>query len=148
MNYRICSENDIPLMCQMRKRQLMKEGIDPRIDIDAELHRFFSDKMADGSLIEWFLEEDGEVIATAGILFIDFPPSFTNQSGVRGYITNMYTAPGHRGKGIATAMLHKLIEEARARSVTRICLRASELGKPVYKAFGFEKSDKWMELDL
>ena len=44
--------------------------------------------------------------------------------------------------------LEKLIEEARKRSVFRICLRASEMGKSVYKQFGFDEPDKWMELDL
>ena len=57
MNYRLCTKDDIPLMCRMRKRQLAREGIDTRIDLDEDMYRFFSDKMADGSLVEWFLEE-------------------------------------------------------------------------------------------
>ena len=135
-------------MCEMRKQQLIQSGIDPKTDIDAELYRFFSDKLDDGSLVEWMLEENGKVIATAGILFIEFPPSYRNPTRVRGYITNMYTAPEYRGKGIASSMLRKLIEEAKKRGVSRICLRASEMGKSVYKQFGFEESDRWMELDL
>ena len=99
-------------------------------------------------LMLYDMEENGEVIATAGILFIQMPPAYSNPTGVRGYITNMYTAPEYRGKGIATSMLQKLMDEARSRSVFRICLRASDLGKPVYKEFGFDESDKWMELDL
>ncbi len=148
MNYRLCTKDDIPLMCRMRKRQLAREGIDTRIDLDEDMYRFFSDKMADGSLVEWFLEENGEIIATAGILFIEFPPSYNNPTGVRGYVTNMYTAPEYRRKRIATSMLSRLMDEARARSVNRICLRASALGKPVYEKFGFTGSEKWMELDL
>lgn len=135
-------------MCELRKRQLMREGIDLRMDLDADLCRFFSDKLADGSLVEWFLEENGEVIATAGILFIEFPPSYSNQTGLRGYVTNMYTAPEYRRQGIATAMLHKLVEEAKARSVDLICLRATDMGKSVYEKFGFEVSGKWMDLKL
>ena len=148
MNYRLCTKDDIPLMCEMRKRQLMREGIDLSVDLDADLFRFFTDKMTDGSLVEWFLEEDGEVIATAGILFIEFPPAYHNHTGIRGYITNMYTAPEYRRKGIATSMLRKLMEEAKARSVNRICLRASDMGTPVYEKFGFKESGKWMDLDL
>ena len=148
MKYRLCTKDDIPLMCQMRKQQLMREGVDTRIDLDPDMYRFFTDKMADGSLVEWFLEENGEVIATAGILFIEMPPSYNNPTGIRGYITNMYTAPEYRRKGIATSMLSKLMEEAKARSVNRICLRASEQGRPVYEKFGFKGSEKWMELDL
>ena len=102
-------------MCEMRKQQLIQSGINPKTDIDAELYRFFTDKLDDGSLVEWMLEENGKVIATAGILFIEFPPSYRNPTGVRGYITNMYTAPEYRGKGIASSMLRKLIEEAKKR---------------------------------
>lgn len=148
MNYRRCTEDDIPLMCQMRKRQLTRADVDTSIDIDAELFRFFSDKMADGSLVEYFLEENGEIIATAGILFIEFPPAYSIPTGVRGYVTNMYTAPEYRRQGIATSMLLKLMDEAKARGVTQLCLRATDMGKPVYEKFGFEESGRWMDLDL
>ena len=126
----------------------MKKRPDPQINIDEELYRFFTEKLTDGSLVELFAEENGEIIATAGILFIQLPPSYMNPTGVRGYVTNMFTVPEYRGRGIATSMLHKLMDEAKARSVYRICLRASDLGKPVYKKFGFEESGRWMDLDL
>ena len=148
MSYRMAGERDIPVLCQLRKRQLMDEGIDPNIDIDEELYRFFADKLADGSLVQWLLEKDGAVIATAAILFLELPPTFTNRTGGRGYITNMYTAPEHRGKGIAVRMLEKLMDEARQRSVPTIILKASGSGRPVYKKFGFSEAGDWMELVL
>ena len=148
MNYRLGTRADIPVMAQIRKQQLIDEGISPDISIDEELLRYFDAKLSDGSLVEWLVEDEGEVVATAAILFLDFPPTYTNRSGIRGYITNMYTAPSYRGKGVATSMLEKLIDEARSRSVNKIFLSASTLGKPVYKKFGFIEKDQWMELDL
>ena len=44
MIFRLGTKEDIPLMCQLRKKQLVDEGIDPCIDIDDELLRFFEDK--------------------------------------------------------------------------------------------------------
>ena len=79
---------------------------------------------------------------------MDFPPSYTNRTGLRGYITNMYTAPAYRGKGIASSMLGRLKQEAEKRSVHSIMLHASVLGKPVYKQFGFTETNQWMELKL
>jgi GNAT superfamily N-acetyltransferase len=148
MDYRIATKQDIPVMCRVRKLQLIDEGIAPDKNIDEELSRFFDEKLSDGSLVEWLLEENGKVIATAAILFIEFPPTFTNAAGVKGYITNMYTSPDHRGKGIATAMLYKLMNEARNRSVHNILLHASIHGKPVYERFGFVGTGDWMELTL
>lgn len=148
MNYRVATKQDIPVMCRIRKQQLIDEGIAPNTDIDEELSRFFEEKVTDGSLVEWLLEENGKVIATAAILFIEFPPTFTNATGVKGYITNMYTSPDYRGKGIATGMLHKLMDEAKHRSVHNILLHASILGRPVYEQFGFVGTGDWMELTL
>jgi len=148
MNYRIGTKQDIPVMCQIRKQQLIDEGINPENIIDKELFYYFEKKISDGSLVEWLLEENGKVIATAAILFIEFPPTYTNQSGVKGYITNMYTNPVYRGKGIASIMLGKLTDEARKRCVKHIWLHASNLGKPVYERFGFTEADKYMELKL
>ena len=63
-------------------------------------------------------------------------------------IIGVYTAPDHRGKGIATALLRKLIDEAKGRGVYLIRLSASDLGKPVYKQFEFAEDGKYMKLDL
>ena len=148
MLYRLAGEQDIPVLCQIRKQQLIDEGGTPVPGTDEELFRYFTNKFADGSLVEWVLEEDGQIIATAAIAFMEFPPSYTNRTGLRGYITNMYTAPAYRGRGIAGGMLNRLKDEAVKRSVHSILLHASRLGKPVYQKFGFAEADQWMELKL
>ena len=145
MLYRLATVQDIPVLCRIRKQQLIDEGGTPIPGMDEELLRYFTDKLADGSLVEWVLEDGGQIIATA---FMDFPPSYTNRTGLRGYITNMYTAPAYRGKGIASSMLGRLKQEAEKRSVHSILLHASVLGKPVYKQFGFTETNQWMELKL
>ncbi len=148
MIYRLARMDEIPLLAELRKRQLVDEGSAPDMEIDMELDAFFRTAMADGSLVEWVAEEDGQVVATAAILFFAFPPSYTNKSGKKGYITNMYTAPACRGQGIATKLLGRLAEEARSAGVTKLWLGASHMGRPVYERFGFRQGDHWMELDL
>lgn len=148
MVYRLAEKRDIPEMCRIRKQQLIDEGSTPRDGVDDAMTRFFEEKLSNGSLVEWLLEDSGRIVATAAILFMDFPPSFETPTGIRGYITNMYTAPEYRGKGIATAMLGKLMEEAKKRGVSRIWLGASTLGRPVYLRFGFREADYYLDLDL
>ena len=148
MEFRRASVRDIDSMITMRKRQLVDEGLAPELDIDDELLKYFTARLQDHSLVQWLAEDQGAIVATAAIVFFAFPPSYVNKTGVKGYVTNMYTAPMYRGRGIAAQMLRRLTDEAQARGVRRILLAASEMGKPVYKKFGFEQADEWMELIL
>nr|WP_122012238.1 GNAT family N-acetyltransferase [Maliibacterium massiliense] len=148
MTYQRATLVQIPQLITLRKRQLIDEGMAPAADIDARLDAFFQSKMREESLVEWVACEEGEIVATAAILFIALPPSYANPSGVKGYVTNMYTRPAYRGRGIARALLGHLAEEARARGTCALLLHASDMGMPVYRACGFVQTDRWMELQL
>lgn len=148
MNYRKATTNDIDELVDLRKKQLVDEGIEPSIDIDTELFTFFQNKLSDGSLIQWLVENQDEIIACGAVIFYDFPPSYTNKSGKKAYISNMYTKEKYRGQGIATKLLSKLVEEAKNEGITKIWLGASKMGRPVYKKFGFKETDEWLELNF
>jgi GNAT superfamily N-acetyltransferase len=148
MNYRLSIKEDIPLLIELRKRQLIDEGQNPDVNMDQELVKFFNNHFADNTLVEWVAEEDGKIVGTAAILFFEFPPAFTNPSGIKGYITNMYTVPEYRGQGLASELLKKVLDEARSRNVKNILLAASDMGKPVYKKVGFEEAGDWMKMNI
>lgn len=147
LNYRKATIEDINQLIDLRKKQLIDEGIEPTIVIDSDLSAFFKEKLEAGSLIQWLAEDNDEIIACGAIIFYDFPPTYTNKSGKKGYITNMFTKENYRGQGIATSLLKKLVDEAKDRRVIKIWLGASKLGRPVYKKFGFKETDEWMELN-
>ena len=128
--------------------QLIDEGIKPDEDIDRELSIFFRSKLTDGTLIQWVVEDHEEIIACGAVLFYDFPPSYTNKTGKKAYISNMYTTESYRGKGIAKKLLTKLVEEAKMSGVSKIWLVASKMGKSVYEKFGFMETDDYLELNM
>ena len=146
MKLRKANLEDIAVISEIRKKQLQDEGQKPSVNMDNELHQFFLDKMSSGDLIEWVAEDDdGSIIATSAIIFMDFPPSFTNPSGKRGYVANMYTSDEYRGQGIAGQLLERLEKEARERGVEMLFLHASELGRKAYVKSGFTETDTFME---
>lgn len=147
MEYRVAVAGDIEVLVQLRNRLVAECGA-PNQSVDVQLRSFFEKHLADGSLVEWLALEGGQIVATAAVEFHEFTPSESNKSGVRGHVTNMYTAPAYRGKGIATFLLDKLAKEAEARGVKRLWLHASEMGGPVYKKFGFREADGFFELSL
>lgn len=56
------------------------------------------------------------------------------------FTDNLQFAPEYRGKGIATSLLDKLVEEARNRKGEKLWLGASKLGCPVYLKYGFKET--------
>ena len=145
MQFRTAELSDIKQISEIRKKQIQDEGQKPTIQIDEDLHRYFEEKMQSGELIEWVAEEDGRIIATAAIVFMDFPPSFTNKTGRTGYVANVYTADEYRGKGIAATLLEKVEQEAKKRGITMMLLHASEMGRKAYVKSGYEDVDIEME---
>lgn len=148
MKIRKATLEDIPVLGELRKLQLIDEGYDPTVgDMDAELSAFFHRHMADGSMVEWVAEEGGEIVATGAVVFYDFPPNFFDPASIRGYVTNMYTAPAYRRQGLATKMLELVAQEAQRRHVGFLWLGASKLGRPVYEKFGFKEDNSWLVIE-
>lgn len=146
MNIRKASVCDCKLLSNVRRYQLADEGIVPNCNIDTELDAFFSERLISDDFVQLIAEENGKLISTAAIAYYKFPPSFTNKTGICGYITNVYTAPEHRGKGFAKMLLIRLLEDAKERGVKRLWLGASESGRPLYEKLGFIQPKNYMEL--
>ncbi|MFY0744494.1 GNAT family N-acetyltransferase [Solibacillus silvestris] len=145
MEYRLATTDDMELLIDLRKRLLVEEGQTESSDIDEELRNFFEKQLNSGQFVQWIIEEDKNVLATGGIQFISFPPSYSNSTGIRGYILNMYTTPESRGRGLAKQLVERIFKEAQGRNVHHIFLISSPMGKPLYKKLGFKENDIYME---
>jgi len=152
MNKRLATLNDIPILIELRKQQLIDEGLPPITNIDMNIDRqlsdYFTATISDGSFISWVMENDGEIIATSGLCFYSLPPNYSNPTGRTAYITNMYTKPEYRRKGIAAELLNMVIDEAKSRGYKVIRLHTSEYGKSIYERAGFTNTDGYMALRL
>lgn len=148
MIYRKATQDDIIKLCEIRKIQLQHEGIEPSLDIDQDLLRFFTNAFENQTIIEYLAVEKTEIIATGAVCFYDYPPTYTNQTGRIAYITNMYTNPKYRKQGIATHMLDLLMSEIRHRKIEIVRLGASALGRSVYERYGFVQDHQWLHFSL
>ena len=146
MELRYATIDDLETVCEMRRRQLIDEGLSPDVAIDDEMRSYFTEAFTEDDFVEYFMEDNGEVIATGAIVFFSFPSSFSDLKGINGYISNMYTDPRYRHQGIATTILQALKAEAEKRGVKKIFISASKMGKGVYERFGFADTGEWMEL--
>ena len=148
---RLAKLNDIPVLVKLRKQQLIDEGVSVvalQMDIDVELIDYFTSALSNGAFISWVMEQDSEIIATSGVCFYTLPPTYSNPSGKTAYITNMYTKPEYRCKGMASKLLVMVIDEAKSRGYEVIRLHTSDYGRSIYEKAGFTDSDGYMTLRL
>ena len=148
MDFRRAVLSDIDVLIDLRKQQLLDEGLPPVQNIDVELRKYFAEGLTGHSFIAWLAIEDDTVVATSGLCFYRLPPTFSNPSGVVAYVTNMFTVRPFRRRGIATVMLEKVLHEARILGFSAVKLHASTDGKALYRKFGFQVSEGYMLLKL
>lgn len=148
---RRAGNEDIEAVIRLRLAflQNVQPGAGPISPAHAEAtRRYIEDKLPTGELLVWFAEEDGQILGTSGLVFFHRPPTLVNLSSVHGYVLNMYTAPAHRRRGVATALLEETIAYVKTTEARRVYLHASEMGRPVYARLGFEATDDEMVLKI
>jgi GNAT superfamily N-acetyltransferase len=72
-----------------------------------------------------------------------------NPTGTTGYVFNVATDPGYRRRGYARTCMESMLDWYRRRGVSKVDLRASGEGEPLYRSLGFARSaDPAMRLNL
>ena len=107
---------------------------------------YYRAALADGSHAAWLVFDGDTWIGAGGVSFYRIMPTYHNPSGRRAYLMNIYTHPDYRRRGIARHLVDLLVGEARQRGITAISLEATDMGRPLYEAYGFVQMPAEMEL--
>ena len=114
--------------------------------VERESYNYYQKALRDGSHIAYLVFDEGRFVGAGGVSFFQVMPTYHNPSGNKAYIMNMYTNPAYRRRGIAIKTLDMLVKEAKNRSVSAISLEATDMGRPLYEKYGFNKMNDEMEL--
>ncbi len=131
-----------------RHRCLMVEEIDTYGPVEvAEMARNYPGwveaHIRDGTYLGWFYDTPEQVtIAGLGLWLIDWPPHPLNTSGVRGYLTNVYTDPAHRRQGLARLLVQEALNYCEEHHIHTITLHASKFGRSLYESLGFKATNE------
>lgn len=148
IEYRKLTENDLDEFVAMRIHQLREEGAAEETDLKPALYDYYIKHMKDGTFISWVATDQDKVVGTSGMSFVEKPPYFGLPNGRMGLLSSIYTEKAYRRMGIARQLLKKVIEEARNYGCGTIQITASDMGILLYKDFGFEKNDHFMQYKL
>ena len=113
IEYKRLTGNELHFFVEMRIHQLREEGAKEDIDLKPALMDYYKRHMADGTFVSWLAVDGEKIIGTSGMSFVEKPPYFGCPSGKIGLLSSIFTDPDYRRMGIATELLHRVIEEAR-----------------------------------
>ncbi len=150
ITYKKLTDKELDIFIKMRITQLREEGGTEDIDITHELKNYYKRHMADGTFISWlaFDTDNGKIVGTSGISIVEKPPYFSCPTGRIALLSSMFTDKSYRRKGIATALLSRIVNEAKEQKCGTIQITASDTGVLLYSNFGFVKNDNFMQYKL
>jgi GNAT superfamily N-acetyltransferase len=148
LEYRRMEEKDLETFMDIRIGQLREEGATEDIDLKPYLRDYYDRHMKDGTFVSWLAVDDGKIVGTSGMSFVEKPPYFSCPTGRIGLLSSMFTAPDHRRMGIAKELLGRVVEDAREYGCGCVQITASDMGVLLYTDFGFKKNGNFMQYNL
>ena len=148
IEYKKLTDKELDTFIGMRIRQLREEGAKDDIDLTPALRDYYMRHMADGTFVSWLAFDDGKIIATSGMSFVEKPPYFGCPTGRMGLLSSMFTEPAYRRRGIAKKLLSLVVEEAKAYGCGTVQITASDIGVLLYTDFGFVKNGNFMQYKI
>ena len=136
---------DAEAIGEQRVRMFIDAEVEFAIEKDVLAANFINwvrPKLEDGTYAGWLAEEDGVLVAGAGLWEMDWPPHFLHAEPRRAYLLNFYVAPQARRQGLARKLLALTVGDAKARGIEVVTLHASKFGKPLYERSGFVMSNE------
>ncbi len=115
---------------------------------EEETRQWLLEKLSNGSLVGFIVRTENGQAAGSGCLWIkkeQLNPTHPRLEAP--YLLSMYTEKDFRRQGVATLIVKTAITWSREHGYDRISLHASEMGKQLYNAFGFEPTNE-MKLTL
>jgi len=104
--------------------------------------------VADGTWTRWVAEVDGAIVSTMSVHKVTPVPRPCRASDQWGYVTDCYTVPAVRGRGIGAALLAHVIAWARDEDFEEIIVSPAERARPFYERAGFGPDDDFLLLRL
>lgn len=146
--YRRLTESDLDSFITMRIAQLREEGAREDFDLRPGLEDYYRRHLSDGTFVSWLAADNGRIVGTSGMSFVEKPPYFGCPSGKIGLLSSMYTHPAYRRRGIARELLSRVVDEARQYGCGTVQITASDVGVLLYTAFGFKRNENFMQYPL
>lgn len=104
----------------------------------ANYAHWLTDALAQDVYRGWLYKQDEQAVAGIGLILLNWGPSKNDPSPMRARVVNVFTAPEVRRRGLARALLTHALDETHRLGIQTVNLGTSEMGRDLYKEFGFQ----------
>jgi GNAT superfamily N-acetyltransferase len=151
ITYRVATLGDLETLAGLRYDMQLDMADDPSpMARDVYIATYtiqMREEFIRGRALAWLAEDGGQAVAAVTLLWWVVPPSVEWPVRRRGQVSNVYTRPAYRRRGISRRLMELLLAAVRERGIQRLVLWASPMGEPLYKGLGFGPS-RAMEMDF
>lgn len=109
---------------------------------------FLKRGLGNGYHVYWLAEEGGEIVSHIFIHKIDMIPRPCKIHDQFGYITNNYTRPEYRNRGVGSELMKSVVGWAKDEDLELLIVYPSERAVSFYRRAGFYTENDVMELRL
>ena len=152
MNYRLATVQDLMQLAELRWDFRMEDGDErpavSRTEFIKACISFLKRGLENGYHICWLAEENGEIVSHIFVHKIDMVPRPCKIHDQFGYITNNYTKPAYRNKGIGSELMKTVVNWAQEEDLELLIVYPSERAEGFYRRAGFKVENEVMELRL
>lgn len=150
MIYRTANENDFPQLAQMRWDFRQENGEETAIVSKSEFIENCVEflRKETKNYVYWIAENNGEVISHIFVQTINLVPRPCRLNDAFAYLTNTYTKPEFRSKGIGAELLNHVIDWAKTEDFELLLVYPSDEAINFYKRLGFENDSEILKLIL
>lgn len=152
MNYRLAAENDLPQLAEMRWAFQTEDDTESPVVEKAEFLEkclgYLRENFDKGNWAFWAAEENGEIVSQMFVHTIQSVPRPARLENLWGYLTNVYTKPAFRNRGIGAKLLEKVKHWAIDKDFEILIVSPSEDSVNFYKRAGFTTETDFYQLRL
>jgi GNAT superfamily N-acetyltransferase len=113
-----------------------------RVGYEEDCRAFLADAITGGRWHIWVAESEGRIVSHAFVALVDKVPRPIRENARIAYLTNVYTRPEFRGRGIGAAVIRRAQEAAHEADVELMIVWPSDESAEFYKREGFVEPDE------